>query len=238
MTLKRALDIVLSLLILGVAAPVLIAASIMIVAHDGRTPFYRGYRVGRDGRDFRMVKLRTMAIGAELRGGSSTARSDARVTPLGHFLRRWKLDELPQFWNVLRGEMSIVGPRPNVRREVARYTAEEMRLLSVRPGITDLSSIVFSDEAEILEGAADPDAQYDRIIRPWKSRLGLLYVDHRDFGTDLRLIGLTALTMISRARALKGVDAIAAKWGADERLRATCRRQAAPTHAEPPGVAA
>jgi lipopolysaccharide/colanic/teichoic acid biosynthesis glycosyltransferase len=238
MMFKRALDVILSLLILAASAPVLIAASILIFAQDGRTPFYRGYRVGRDGRDFRMMKLRTMAIDAERCGGSSTARSDSRVTPLGHFLRRWKLDELPQFWNVLCGEMSIVGPRPNVRREVERYTAEEMRLLSVRPGITDLSSIVFSDEAEILEGAADPDALYDRIIRPWKSRLGLLYVDHRNFGTDLQLIGLTALRMASRARALRGVDVIAAKWGADERLRATCRRQAAPAHAEPPGVPA
>ena len=236
---KRTFDIVLALFALILAAPVLAVAMLLIWGQDGHSPLYRSVRVGRGGQDFRMVKLRSMVAHAELQGAASTALSDTRITPLGHAMRRWKLDELPQAWNVLQGEMSLVGPRPNTRRGgVDRYTAEERRLLTVRPGITDLSSIVFSDEADILDGAADPDALYDQIIRPWKSRLGLLYIDRRSFAADLRIVWLTALGAVARPAALRGVDAILVAWEADADLRRVCRRRTPLPRAEPPAKAA
>lgn len=234
--LKRTFDIAVSALALALASPLMAVMLLLIWAQDGRAPLFMGVRVGRGHRDFRMAKLRSMRPDSELQGAASTSRSDGRITPLGRTLRRWKLDEIPQFWNVLRGDMSLVGPRPNTRRGgVDRYNATEARLLSVRPGITDLASILFADEAEILDGAADPDALYDAVIRPWKSRLGLLYIDHRDFPTDLLIIGLTALAVVSRPLALRGVDAILARWGAGDELRRVCRRLEPPPRAEPPG---
>ncbi len=233
---KRLSDILLSAVVLVMASPALALAMLLIWRHDGHSPLHWGVRVGREGREFRMVKLRSMRIDAERLGGASTARSDTRITPLGRTLRRWKLDELPQFWNVLVGEMSVVGPRPNVRcGGVADYTGEEMRLLSVRPGITDLSSIVFSDEADILDGAADPDALYQAVIRPWKSRLGLLYVERRGLFADTAIIALTAVAIVARPLALEGVDLILTAWGANDQLRRICRRRAPLPHGEPPG---
>ncbi len=236
---KRLIDMALSLVLLFLAAPLILAAMVLVVAHDRRSPIYWAPRVGRDGRDFRMAKLRTMTVDADRRGGSSTSRSDARITPPGRLLRRWKLDELPQFWNVLIGQMSLVGPRPNVRRGgVDRYTPGELALLSARPGVTDLASIVFADEADILEGAPDPDARYDRLIRPWKSRLGLLYLQRRSASIDLRIIALTALGIVARSAALQGVDRILAEWGADEALRGVCRRDGPLPWDQPPGLRA
>lgn len=236
---KRLFDIVLAFLMLLIAAPVLLAAMLAVWAYDGRSPIYWSVRVGRGGRDFRMAKLRSMAVDAELRGAASTAGSDPRITPVGRVLRRWKLDELPQVWNVLKGEMSIVGPRPNTRRGgIDRYTAQEMRLLTVRPGITDLSSILFSDEADILHGASDPDLTYDILIRPWKSRLGLLYVARRSFAADLQIICLTAIALAAKPLALRGLEIILANWGAGEDLRRLCRDGVRACRVEAAGEAA
>jgi lipopolysaccharide/colanic/teichoic acid biosynthesis glycosyltransferase len=236
---KRLIDIVFSLGVLAVASPLVLLGMLAVFAHDGASPIYWAPRVGRGGRDFRMAKLRTMTVDADRGGAASTSRSDARITAPGRVLRRWKLDELPQLWNVLVGQMSLVGPRPNLRRGgVDRYTLREMRLLDQRPGITDLASIVFSDEADILDGAPDPDAAYDRLIRPWKSRLGLLYVERRTTLTDLCIIALTALAIAAKPAALWGVDRILAGWGAPEDLRRVCRRQGALPQAEPPGLLA
>lgn len=233
---KRLFDIILSLLACILTLPVVIAAALLIWVQDGRWPFYLGPRVGRDGRDFRMIKLRTMVPDGERLGASSTSISDSRLTPFGGKLRRFKVDELPQFWNVVVGEMSIVGPRPNLRSGgVDRYTSEELRLLSTRPGITDLASIVFSDEGEILKDSADPDALYDSAIRPWKNRLALVYVDNRSFLLDLRLIWLTAVAIASRDSALRGVARILDRLNADERLKGICRRNQPLPHGPPPG---
>ncbi len=236
---KRLFDLVFSLVLLVLTSPVVLAGMLAIVIHDGGSPIYWAPRVGRGGRDFRMAKLRTMTVDADRRGGSSTSRSDARITAPGRWLRRWKIDELPQFWNVLVGQMSLVGTRPNVRRGgVDRYTPNELSLLSVRPGVTDLASIVFADEADILEGAPDPDARYDRLIRPWKSALGLLYLERRSLWIDVRIMVLTALGIVARPAALQGVDRILAQWGASEDLRRVCRRDAPLPTAEPPGLPA
>jgi lipopolysaccharide/colanic/teichoic acid biosynthesis glycosyltransferase len=236
---KRLMDLGLSLTFLTLLSPVALIAMLAIFAHDRQSPIYWAPRVGRGGRDFRMAKLRSMTVDAERRGGSSTSRSDSRVTPPGRVLRRWKIDELPQLWNVLIGQMSLVGPRPNVRRGgVDRYTPEELGLLEGRPGVTDLASIVFFDEEDILEGAPDADACYDRLIRPWKSRLGLLYLRRRSAWIDLRIIALTALAIVSKRAALQGVDRILAEWGAAEDLRGVCRREGPLPWIEPPGLPA
>lgn len=222
---KRLLDIFLSALAVLLVAPALLLVMLAIWARDGAAPLYRGVRIGKEAREFRMLKLRTMTPRAEIAGATSTAKSDARVTPLGQLLRRWKIDELPQFWNVLVGDMSLVGPRPNTwRGGVEHYTPAERRLLSVRPGITDLASIVFSDEGDILDGSADPDALYDRVIRPWKSQLGLLYVGHQSLWLDVRILWLTALALVSRRAALDGVARILSRYRADARLAEVCRR--------------
>ncbi len=236
---KRSIDLLLAGIALAAALPLLLVAMLLIWLQDRGAPFHFSIRVGRGGRDFTMVKLRSMTVDAGSRGGTSTARSDARITAIGHRLRRWKLDELPQFWNVLIGQMSLVGPRPNMRRGgVDHYTPAEMRLLTVRPGITDLASIVFADEADILDGAVDPDRLYDALIRPWKSRLGLLYVDHGKVGDDLRILVLTGLAIVARPLALRGVATILARWGADDALRSVCLRRQPLPRAASPGLAA
>lgn len=185
---------------------------------------------------FRMVKLRSMVINADRTGVDSTAGGDPRITRVGHFIRNYKLDELTQLWNVLLGDMSLVGPRPNVKRETDLYTAEEKRLLSVKPGITDIASIVFADEGDILKGQVDPDLAYNQLIRPWKSRLGLFYVGNRSLTLDLCLIWLTALTLISRERALTSLVRLLARLGASEALVRVAGRKDALTPFPPPGA--
>lgn len=154
---------------------------------------YAGRRAGRGGQEFRMYKFRTMVTDADKIGGPSTADTDPRLTRTGRFLRRYKLDELPQLVNVLKGDMSFVGPRPQVTDEVARYTPEEREILSMRPGITDWASLRFHNEGEILAGHADPDAAYAELIRPEKMRLGLEYVRRGTFRDDLDILVKTAL---------------------------------------------
>lgn len=234
---KRALDIAAAGAGLILLSPLIAALSIAIYLQDYHLPFYVATRAGRSDRPFRMVKFRSMVLRADTSRVDSTAGDDPRITRLGAFIRRFKLDELPQLWNVLRGDMSLVGPRPNVERETRLYTSEEKRLLSIRPGITDLASIVFADEGEILRGSDDPDLRYNQIIRPWKSRLGLVYVDGpRHIALDLRILWLTILAAIDRKAGLSGVARIAASLGADETLLRVIPRTAPLPTAPPPGA--
>jgi len=234
---KRLLDISAAAIGLIVFSPLLLVLSIAIWLQDYHSPFYIAPRMGRGEKPFRMVKFRSMVIRADKTGVDSTAGDDPRITSLGRFIRRFKLDEIPQLWNVLKGEMSLVGPRPNVERETVLYTPDEKRLLSVRPGITDLASIVFADEGDILQGSADPDLRYNQVIRPWKSRLALLYVDApAKVGRDLKVILLTVRGAIDRAAALEGVYRMAAELGADPSLlEIVTRRNPLPVGA-PPGA--
>jgi lipopolysaccharide/colanic/teichoic acid biosynthesis glycosyltransferase len=234
---KRALDILGSAAGLLALAPVLLAALVAVWLEDRHSPFFRGIRVARGGGDFRMLKFRSMTPGAWKAGVNSTSASDPRITRVGRLLRAAKLDELPQLWNVLTGDMSLVGPRPQVRTDVNLYTATEREMLSVRPGITDLASIVFADEGAILDGAAHPDLLYNQIIRPWKSRLALLYVKRASFPTDIRVLLLTALAAVDRQRALEGVARILEEWEADEILCWTARRSEPLRPYPPPGSA-
>ena len=182
-----------------------------------------------------MIKLRSMVVDADKTGVDSTKASDGRITPVGHFIRRFKLDELTQLVNVLVGDMSMVGPRPNVKRETDLYTPEEARLLSVRPGVTDYASIVFADEGDILDGQSDPDIAYNQLIRPGKSRLGLFYVDQSSSSVDILLCMLTALAIVSRRRALKGVQRLLAAQGAGMELVTLAGRRDGLVPSVPPG---
>ena len=199
---KRFFDILISFIGLLFFSPILLPVLIIIWSYDKKSPFYIAPRVGKDGRIFKMVKLRSMIIDADKTGVDSTSNSDLRITPIGKKIRKFKLDELTQLWNVFFGEMSLVGPRPNVKIETDFYTNSEKKLLSIKPGITDFSSIVFSDEGKILEDKKDPDLAYNQLIRPWKSRLGLIYIKHRSFLLDLEIMIITMISLFSKRRAL------------------------------------
>jgi lipopolysaccharide/colanic/teichoic acid biosynthesis glycosyltransferase len=233
---KRLLDILLAFVGLVVAAPVLLPVMFLVWWQDKHSPFYIAPRMGRGERPFRMVKLRSMIIHADKSGVDSTAANDRRVTAVGRFIRRYKLDELTQLWNVLKGDMSLVGPRPNVERETRMYTAVEKRLLSVRPGITDYASIVFSDEGDILKDRADPDIAYNQLIRPYKGQLGLFYIDNASLLLDLKLIVLTLIAVVSRTSALSGVVNELRARGAPARLVEVASRASPLEPAPPPGA--
>ena len=211
---KRLFDIVASAAGLLLASPVLVPVMFLVWWQDKHSPFYVANRVGRGDTSFRMVKLRSMVINADKSGVDSTSAADSRITPVGHFIRRFKLDELTQLWNVLIGDMSLVGPRPNVNRETDLYTSVERGLLMVKPGITDFASIVFSDEGDILKDESDPDIAYNQLIRPGKSRLGLFYIEHRSLLIDIQVCLLTAVAILSRERALKGLQGLLGRLGA------------------------
>lgn len=185
---KRLIDAAVATFGLIALAPLLGAIALKIKKADGGWVLYRGERIGKDGSPFKIYKFRTMVINAEQIGGPSTSEDDPRVTPLGRVLRKYKLDELPQLINVLKGEMSLVGPRPEVPSEVETYTEEERRILTVRPGITDWASITFRNEGEILRGSVDPHQVYREKIRPEKLRLALKYVDEVSPATDAMII--------------------------------------------------
>ena len=232
---KRLFDITVSLIGLILASPIIIIFMILVWLQDFHSPFYIPPRVGKKMKIFYMVKLRSMVVGADKSGVDSTSGDDKRITWVGRLIRKCKLDELTQLWNVLWGQMSIVGPRPNVEREVNLYTEEEKHLLDVCPGITDLSSIVFSDEGDILAGSDDPDLRYNQVIRPWKSRLGLLYIENQSFILDIKIIILTAFAIISKPVALRGVNKILKKIDADPELIKVALRQEELYPFPPPG---
>lgn len=188
---KRLFDFTAAACGLAVLAPFFVILAAAVKLEDGGPVFFRGERVGRNGRLFRIVKFRSMVVNAALIGPSSTAEDDRRVTRIGRRMRKHKLDELPQLINVLMGDMSLVGPRPQVPWAVDLYTPEERRLLELRPGMTDFASIVFANEGELLKGAADPDRTYLELIHPEKMRLCLDYMKRRSFRLDLELIGRT-----------------------------------------------
>jgi lipopolysaccharide/colanic/teichoic acid biosynthesis glycosyltransferase len=234
--LKRLLDFVVALIGLTISSIIIVPVAILVCLQDFKSPFYMGPRVARGGGTFKMAKLRSMVVKADKSGVDSTASNDPRITPIGKFIRSYKLDELTQLWNVLWGDMSLVGPRPNVERDTRLYTEQEKKLLTVRPGITDYSSIVFSDEGEILKGRPDPDLSYNQIIRPYKSRLGIFYIENRTLWLDLKLIALTAVAIVSRATALRGVVSDLRQRGAPADLIAVAARTAPLQPAPPPGA--
>lgn len=187
----RICDIVFSLIGLLLLLPLFIVVAIWIVIDNPGPVFYRQQRAGKDGKDFGLVKFRSMRVGADKMSLITIGDRDPRVTRAGYYIRKYKLDELPQLWNVLIGDMSLVGPRPEVRRYVDVYTEQQRRVLSVRPGITDYASIEYIDENIILAQSDDPERTYVEQIIPAKIALNMRFVEHQTLGEYLKIIFLT-----------------------------------------------
>lgn len=191
---KRLFDIVFSLFGLILTFPLFLLFAVLIKRESPGPVFYRGIRVGKNGREFRIFKFRTMVVDAEKLGGPSTAGDDSRLLKIGHFLKKYQLDELPQLINVLKGEMSFVGPRPEVKMYVDMMTEKERKTIySVAPGMTDFASLWNFHEGEILKGSSDPEKDYMEKIRPEKIRLQMKYVKARSFMLDLKIIFKTIM---------------------------------------------
>ena len=188
---KRFFDFTISLIVLTVFSPLFLILGILIKKDSEGPVFYRQERIGKNGKPFRIFKFRTMVNNADKSGVTSTKEDDVRITKMGKFIRKYNLDELAQFINVLRGEMSIVGPRPEIPYYVNMFTEEEKVILSVRPGITDWACIWNPDEGKLLAGSDDPDRDYLEKIRPEKIRLQLKYVKDHSFWIDFKIMLLT-----------------------------------------------
>lgn len=192
----RFCDIVLSCLGLLLLTPLFVVVAVWIVIDNPGPIFYRQMRVGKDGKDFGLLKFRSMRIGADKESLITIGEHDSRITRAGYYIRKYKLDELPQLWNVLTGDMSLVGPRPEVRRYVDMYTDEQRQVLTVRPGITDYASIEYIDENRMLAQAEDPDRTYIEEILPAKIALNMRYIKHQTLGEYMKIIFLTLAKII------------------------------------------
>lgn len=191
---KRVYDFVLAVVGVLVLSPLLLLLALVVKCSDGGPIFFRQSRVGRGGCPFNMLKFRSMIVGADKRGLQVTQAGDPRITRVGRWLRKSKLDELPQLFNVLAGEMSLVGPRPEVPRYVALYTAEQRRVLELQPGITDPASLQFRDEEELLKQASDVEAFYIAHCLPEKLRVNLAYAARANRLTDTGVLLRTVFT--------------------------------------------
>ena len=192
---KRLVDILLSLVGLFILAPLFFLVALAVLTTDGKPVLFKQQRVGRQGKDFFLYKFRSMRVLKAAELGSFDAGSDRRVTKIGRLLRRTKLDELPQLWNVLKGDMSLVGPRPEVRKWVEVYPERWQNVLTIRPGITDPASIKFRNEEELLAAAEDPEQTYRNVILPQKLSMYEQYVKHASFLGDMGIILKTILAV-------------------------------------------
>jgi lipopolysaccharide/colanic/teichoic acid biosynthesis glycosyltransferase len=191
------LNFLIAFLLFIIVLPIIIIFSFLIYFEDKSNPIYFGKRVGKNFKNFNLFKLRSMKINKEV-GFQSTSVNDKRILKIGRFIRSTKIDELPQILNILLGNINFVGPRPNVEDEVNKYVQLELRLLNLKPGITDFSSIIFSDEGQILSNSKDPDLDYNLLIRPRKNILALLYFQDRSILSDFYIIVLTVLNVFNR----------------------------------------
>ena len=233
---KRSFDIFTSIFGLLFFSPILMIAMFLVWKKDKKSPFYIAPRLGKNGIPFKMVKLRSMVVDADKSGVVSSSDNDIRITPIGKKIRRYKLDEFIQLWNVLIGDMSLVGPRPNVKDETDLYTDIEKELLSIRPGITDFSSIIFSDEGDILKGKDNPDLIYNQLIRPWKSRLGLIYIKNQSFLLDIKIIIYTMVAFTSKQRALNWITKKLKIMNVDSNVVSISKREVELYPFPPPGM--
>lgn len=193
---KRIFDIVFSLAGIIILSPLLVVIAVAVVLNSSGGAFYRQKRVGKNGQEFLLWKFRTMRTGSDKQGLLTVGSRDSRVTTTGYFLRKYKLDELPQLFNVLSGDMSLVGPRPEVKKYVNLYTEEQRKVLSVRPGITDYASIEFSNENDILAASDEPERMYIEKIMPEKLNLNLKYIQKMGLFTDIQIILRTLLKIV------------------------------------------
>jgi len=195
---KRILDVCVSLVLLVIVSPLLLLISILLLIASGGI-FYRQLRVGRNGREFFILKFRTMHRGSDSAGLLTVGEKDKRITRTGLFLRKYKLDELPQLFNILKGDMSAVGPRPEVRKYVELYDERQKNVLAYKPGLTDYASLMYMDENRMLAKSPDPEKTYIEEIMPAKLALNHRYLSEMSLATDLKIIGQT-LAGIFRAR--------------------------------------
>ena len=215
---KPIFDFLVALILFSILFLPALYFSVRIFLQDFSNPFYVPKRVGKNRKNYSMIKFRSMIVNADANKVDSTSSSDERITNLGHFIRRFKIDEIPNLLNILTFKMSFVGPRPNVEREVKLYTEEEMKILRMRPGITDISSIVFADEGDILDNSIDPDLDYNQLIRPWKSRLAIFYTEHASLFLDLKLMILTLYNFLDRNKTLQIISNTLQKLDAEKDL--------------------
>ena len=194
---KRIFDIVASGIGLILLSPLFVILAIWIKCDSIGPVFYKQVRVGRNNMDFQLFKFRSMRVGSDKKGLITVGGHDPRITRSGYYIRKYKLDEFPQLINVFKGDMSLVGPRPEVRKYVDMYTEEQMHVVDVRPGITDLASIRYRNENELLERVNDPDKYYVEVIMPDKLRINLEYVARHSFTFDIRLIFQTFRAIVS-----------------------------------------
>ena len=195
-TIKRLFDILASGIGIIILSPVLLIIALRIKTGSDGPVFFKQVRVGKDGKEFEILKFRTMVVDAEKMGRQITVGADNRITKVGGFLRKYKLDELPQLFNVFKGDMSLVGPRPEVPRYVKLYTEEQRKVLNVKPGITDLASIRYRDENELLGQAENPDEFYINTIMPDKLALNVEYINKSNIFLDIYIILKTILKCI------------------------------------------
>tara|TARA_Y100000782_G_C10188690_1_gene268774 strand:- start:5201 stop:5788 length:588 start_codon:yes stop_codon:yes gene_type:complete len=193
---KRIFDILSSLTVLILAAPFFLVIAFLIVADSKGGVFFKQVRVGRNGKEFKLIKFRTMRPDSEKLSQITVGDRDPRVTGIGYFLRKYKLDELPQLFNIIKGDMSVVGPRPEVPKYVALYTDEQRKVLQARPGLTDYSSLHYVNESEVLAQSSDPEKTYREEIMPHKLSLNLKYIQEMGLKTDLKLIFATLAKII------------------------------------------
>ena len=193
---KRIFDIVFSLILLSLLSPFLVIIILLILTDSNGGAFFHQIRVGKGGKEFRLHKFRTMKPASENSGQLTVGMRDSRITRIGYYLRKSKMDEMPQLWNILMGEMSVVGPRPEVPKYVAMYNPKQREVLSVKPGLTDYASIKYVNENEILERSSNPEQTYIDEIMPEKLALNLQYIREKSLLVDLKIIVNTGLAII------------------------------------------
>lgn len=193
---KRLFDILSSAIALILLSPILIVIAVGIIIDSKGGVFYKQKRIGKNGKAFMLYKFRSMRTGADRKGLITVGTKDDRTTKVGRFIRKYKLDELPQLINILKNEMSVVGPRPEVEKYVQLYTAEQQKVLNVKPGLTDLASLAYINENEILGQAKDPERTYVEQIMPAKLKLNLEYIEKRSFWFDLQIIAKTLMRIV------------------------------------------
>lgn len=188
---KRLFDILSSIMVLLLLSPLFLLIALAIVLDSKGSIFFKQKRIGKDGKPFMLYKFRSMRSGADKKGLITVGSKDNRTTPVGRFLRKYKLDELPQLINILRNEMSVVGPRPEVEKYVKLYNSDQRKVLSVKPGLTDLASLAYINENEILGLSENPEKTYVEEIMPAKLKLNIEYIEEQSFWFDLKLIAKT-----------------------------------------------
>lgn len=194
---KRLFDLAISIIALLILLPLLVVIGILVAIGSPGGPFYRQVRVGKKGKRFKLLKFRSMRPGSDKQSQITIGENDSRITGIGKFIRKYKLDELPQLINIILGDMSIVGPRPEVPKYVELYTPEQLAVLNVKPGLTDYASLKFFNENELLARSDNPHQTYVDVILPEKLRLNLEYIKNRNLLVDLQIIGKTIGRIIS-----------------------------------------